>query len=216
MTALNFDRIARSYALLEKLTFGDALANCRLHFLDQTSSARKALVIGDGDGRFVAAMLALNPHVSVDSIDISAQMLRLQSSRCAQSARLALHQADARSFIPPAADYDLIVTHFFLDCLTQSELDRLVNRLTPHITPDALWLLSDFATPPRGMARFLAQVLIPALYLLFRLLTGLRVAHIPQHAPAFQAAGFRRFQAHTALDGILRGELWQREAGEAV
>ncbi len=216
MTALNFDRIARSYALLEKLTFGYALANRRLHFLDQTSSARKALVIGDGDGRFLAAMLAQNRQLSVDSVDISAEMLRLQSLRSGQSQRLMLHQADARCFTPPSDSYDLIVTHFFLDCFTQPELDSLVARLTLHAAPNARWLLSEFATPQRGVARLLAHALIPTLYLVFRILTGLRVTQIPEHAAAFRAAGFRRVQAHTTLGGILRSELWQREAGEAV
>lgn len=214
MSALNFDRIARSYALLEKLTFGNALANCRFRFFDQIQSARKALVIGDGDGRFVAAMLAQNQHLSVDSVDISAEMLRLQSLRSDQSQRLTLHQADARCFTPPSEGYDLIVTHFFLDCLTQPELDCLVKRLNAHTICNARWLLSEFAIPQRGVARLIGRVLVPALYLVFRILTGLRVAQIPDHAPAFQAAGFLRLESHAALGGILRSELWQRAPGE--
>ena len=43
--------------------------------------------------------------------------------------------------------YDLIVTHFFVDCLTQRELDALAIRIRPHLTPNALWLISDFCIP---------------------------------------------------------------------
>ena len=59
--AANFDLIARPYRWLEYLTFGPALARCRNHFLPQLTDRRAALVLGDGDGRFLARLLAPTP-----------------------------------------------------------------------------------------------------------------------------------------------------------
>ena len=71
MTRLNFDRIARPYRWLEYLSLGRALERCRFHFLPRLRDCRRALVLGDGDGRFTAKLLDANPSVQVDAVDIS-------------------------------------------------------------------------------------------------------------------------------------------------
>jgi hypothetical protein len=109
----------------------------------------------------------------------------------------------------PERDYDLIATHFFLDCLTQDELDSLAARLAPHMAPEALWLVSDFRIPT-GPMRWPAHALVRALYLGFRLLTGLRTTALPDHAAALTAAGLARIAHHPSLAGLLTTELWQR------
>ena len=173
---------------------------------------RRALVLGDGDGRFLAYLLARNPRLHADAVDLSPAMLRLLRLRAeaatpTAASRLATHTADALAF-HPSASCDLVVTHFFLDCLTQPELDILVARTVPHLEPGALWLLSDFRIPP-GSLRLPASILIRTLYLAFRLLTGLRAAHLPDHASPLHLAGLFLVARHRSLLGILTTELWQ-------
>src|SRR6185437_1080687 len=55
-----FDRLARVYRWMEWLSFGPYLSRCRRAFLPQLRDARRALVLGDGDGRFTAALLRRN------------------------------------------------------------------------------------------------------------------------------------------------------------
>jgi hypothetical protein len=71
--APNFDRIAKPYRWLEYLTFGKALQNVRLHHLPALLHCRNALILGDGDGRFTAALLAANPPITVRAIDTNYQ-----------------------------------------------------------------------------------------------------------------------------------------------
>jgi len=211
----NFDFIARPYRSLEALTFGGALQRCRTHFVPRLLDRRQALVLGDGDGRFLAGLLAANPHLQADAVDISASMLRLLRRRAEAatpntSRRLRVHHTSALTFMPERS-YDLVATHFFLDCLTQPELDALCRRLQPHLTPRALWLVSDFWIPT-GPMRWPARALIRALYLGFRLLTGLRTTALPDHAAALTAAGLNRIAHHHSFGGILTAELWQLDA----
>ncbi len=176
----DFDRLARPYRLLEYLTFGPALQRTRLRFLPELTTCRRALILGDGDGRFTAALLAANPHLHARAVDLSPAMLRLLTRRAhaahpTAAARLHTQAADALTLnLPPHQAYDLIATHFFLDCFTQPDLDRLCARLHPHLAPDAVWLLSDFHIPA-GPLRLPARLLIRSLYLAFR------VAHGPAH-----------------------------------
>jgi SAM-dependent methyltransferase len=207
----NFNPIARPYRWLEYLTLGRRLEHCRLHFLPSLLNHKRALVIGDGDGRFLAALMAANPHIHVDAVDTSATMLQLLSKRCeANTTRLATHHTSALTFAPSGA-YDLVVTHFFLDCLTQSDLEALVARITPTLTSNALWLISDFRIPP-GRMRLPARIFVRSLYLAFRIITGLRTTHLPDYATPLAKAGLTRIAHHESLAGLLTTELWQFES----
>jgi SAM-dependent methyltransferase len=207
----SFDRIARPYRWLEYLAFGPALTRCRNHFLPALAGRRHALILGDGDGRFTAGLLAYNPHLHADAVDISPAMLALLTRRAhaahpTAQARLRCHVADACTFAP-AGCYDLVVTHFFLDCLTQPDLSNLAARLRPHLTPNALWLVSDFRIPT-GPLRWPARALVRSLYLSFRILTGLLTTRLPDHAAALTSADLTRTTQQLSLGGVLTTELW--------
>ncbi|HEY6377316.1 MAG TPA: class I SAM-dependent methyltransferase [Edaphobacter sp.] len=210
----NYDPIARPYQWLEYLTLGHTLERTRLHYLPALLNQQHALVIGDGDGRFLAQLLAQNPTLQADAVDTSATMLHLLRQRCeaatpTATTRLRTHQANALTFTPPTAQkYDLVVTHFFLDCLTQPELDTLVARITPNLAPGALWLLSDFRIPS-GPMRLPAKLFVRSLYLAFRIITGLRTTHLPDHVTPLTNAGLTRTAHHQLLTGIISTELWQ-------
>jgi len=204
----NFNPIARPYRWLEYLTLGRALERCRLHFLPLLLDQKQALVLGDGDGRFLAALLAANPHLHVDAVDTSATMLHLLTQRCAADApRLHTHHTSALDFTP-TGPYDLVVTHFFLDCLSQPQLESLIARIAPALASGALWLISDFRIP-RGPMRLPARILVRSLYLAFRILTGLRTTHLPAHKTPLTNAGLTRIAHHHSFGGILTTELWQ-------
>jgi SAM-dependent methyltransferase len=206
----SFDLIARPYRTLEYLTLGRTLERTRLHLLPQLLKAKNALVLGDGDGRFLAHLLAQNPSLHATAIDISAAMLDLLRERSAPySDRLHTKQTNALNFKPPAdTTYDLVVTHFFLDCLTQSELQQLTTSLKPALAPEALWVVSDFRIPP-GLMQWPAKILVRSLYLAFRVLTGLRITRLPDHAAALHATGFELLQQNFFFRGLLTTELWR-------
>ena len=210
----DFDLIARPYRWLEYLTFGRALERCRLHYLPRLTHHRRALVLGDGDGRFLAALLAANPHLEATAIDISPAMLRLLEQRAhaahpTAASRLRTVSANALSLdLPPTQTFDLVFTHFFLYCFTRAELDQLCARILPHLAPGATWVLSDFHVPP-GSMRLPARALVRSLYLGFRLFTGLRVTNLPDHTAALTRIGLRRVDCRYSLAGILTAELWQ-------
>jgi ubiquinone/menaquinone biosynthesis C-methylase UbiE len=215
--APRFDRVARLYRAIEYLSFGPMLERCRFHHIPTLAQARpspqKALVLGDGDGRFLARLLAANPTLHAHAVDSSPSMLRLLRTRvhrfCAHP-RLTATCADARTFEPSGATYDLVCTHFFLDCLTEAEADRLVARLRRHLTPGAQWLISEFHVVSESRLRAcLTRTIISALYAAFRLLTGLKVRRIPPWPALLARHGFARAATHSWLGDLLVSELWK-------
>ena len=211
---MNCDPLARWYRWLEYAGFGRALERTRLAFLGTMTTARRVLVLGDGDGRFLAAFLKVNPHAEVDCVDSSAGMLALAWQRVgtADAARVRFHHADAVHWQPPAVSYDLIVTHFFLDCFTNGELFPLVARLAAFTVPGARWTVSEFRQPPGGPAAWHASLWITGLYAFFRVVTGLRARRLPNHAAALAAAGFRLERETVHRLGLLTSQAWRRDA----
>lgn len=212
----NFDSLARVYRWMEYFSFGPMLERCRFHFLLRCSRARHTLVLGDGDGRFTARLLAANPTVQIDAVDASAAMLAVleeQARHCCPDADTRLHttQADLRRFTPTGKIYDLVVSHFFLDCLTEGDVSALVERLLPYLTDDAIWLVSEFSYPQKGWRRAGARMVVRFLYFSFSVLTRLRIHQVPDYARVFHDHGLDRSERTQYLGGLLVAEVWRRQ-----
>lgn len=208
-----FDRVAHLYQAMEYLSFGPALERCRFHFIPALTQCRRALVLGDGDGRFLARLLKAAPQLHADAVDASPAMLRLLQARVEKAGatrHLKTFPTDARCFDPPDAHYHLVATHFFLDCLTEEEADVLIARIRSRLAPGAKWVVSEFQIPSGGRLRSaLARGMIAFLYAAFRLLTGLRVRRIPPWRALLVRRGFRCTACRTWLGSLLVSELWE-------
>jgi ubiquinone/menaquinone biosynthesis C-methylase UbiE len=211
-TSVNFDRIARPYRWLEYVSFGPWLELCRSAQLAHLTGARHALLLGDGDGRFLARLLAVHPTLTADVVDSSHSMLRILDRRVCRSGRQArqricLHHSDALAW-NPTRSYDLIVSHFFLDCFFPGQLEQLFDRLLPCALPGARWVISEFAIHPSTPAAQLARGVVGLLYRAFGLLTGLRVRVLPDYATALRRRGLVPIHESRYLAGLLRSQVW--------
>lgn len=199
---MNCDGIARWYRWIEYAGFGRALERRRQAFLSDVSDVRRVLALGDGDGRALAALLAAAPDVCVDYIDVSARMLELARTR-AGGEHVNYRCEDARTARLAEVEYDLIVTHFFLDCFDETDLEPLIVRLASAATPRARWLISEF----RGNGW-----LVRGLYVFFRITTGLRTRRLVDHHPLLKRHGFRMVSHEDSWRGLLTSELWMGDA----
>ncbi len=82
---MNFDRIAPHYRWIEMLCAGPLLQRCRTAFLAEMPSPRHALIVGEGNGRFLVDFLRAHPEAQVTCVEASAAMLRLAQARLAAS-----------------------------------------------------------------------------------------------------------------------------------
>lgn len=205
-----FDKLAKLYRWMEYLSFGPLLWRTRAEYLLQMRNARHALVLGDGDGRFTAALLRDNHGVRLHAVDASSAMLRRLQHRAASqgdASRVSALHADATIALPEGS-FDLVCSHFFLDCLSDVQCAALADRVVRQMQSGARWVVSEFAVPQGGL-RLPARVLVRGLYVAFGLLTGLRVRHLPDYAAALRLAGLQRIAVQSWLGGILRAEMWE-------
>jgi hypothetical protein len=121
---------------MELFSFGPWLMLCRCAFLNECLNSCRALALGDGDGRFTARLLRENHAIRIDAVDASSAMLRDLSLRAGPHIdRIRTCHSDVRSLQLPNSTYDLILTHFFLDCLSTEEVKSLAAGLDGAASP---------------------------------------------------------------------------------
>ena len=205
---MNCDRIAPWYRWFEYIGFGRELERRRFAFLPEVSNARRILVLGDGDGRFLKRLVECARGAQVDYLDSSAAMLQ-RAQRNAGDRATYLH-ADALVAELPAGTYDLIVTHFFLDCFDRPDAERLVARIVRSARPESRWLISEFRQQANGWQAVWGWIWLRTLYLFFGVTTGLKTRQLVDHHPLLAQAGYRIEHAESARFGLLSSELWTR------
>ena len=204
---MSFDAVARGYRFVETLAFGRALQRARVAWLDEVREARSALVVGEGDGRFLEQLLRVVPGVQVQCVDASATMLELASARV-HSDRVTWVQADLATYVPQQR-YDLVVTHFVLDCFDGTTLPAIVARLADCLEPGGRWLLADFRIPSGRLRSLRARFWLFVMYGFFRLVAGLRVRTLVNPAPSLEASGLVRGNFVETDAGFLGSALWR-------
>ena len=211
---MNCDGIARYYQVLEHLSFGRYLERRRFAFLGEAWTSRRAIVCGGGNGRFLARLLRVNSRVEVDFVDLSPKMVELAERRVAGMGRtfrerVRFRVGDVWEFEPRTDGYDLIVTHFFLDCFSEPELAGIVACLGSWGVPDGRWIVSDFRQAEGPVGRLWTRAVIRGLYAAFRFTTGLRVTRLPNYAAALVREGYLQRCEEKALGGLLHSSLWE-------
>jgi hypothetical protein len=86
---------------------------------------------------------------------------------------------DVREFERHSAGYDLIVTHFFLDCFNDEELAQVMARIANWRKTDALWVVFEFCEGQAMIYHLWTRELIRSLYAAFWFTTGLRLTRLP-------------------------------------
>lgn len=212
---MSFDRLAPHYRWMESLLAGGKLQRCRTAFIRDIPAPRRVLMMGEGNGRCLAELLRAFPAARCTCVDASARMLgcaraRVKAHMLDETAIEFIH-ADALQWRPPAAQFDLLVTHFFLDCFRAEQLTVLVPKLAASATPDARWLVADFREPDSGFAKWRARWILRVMYFFFRRAARLSATCLTPPDSFLRGSGFTLRERRLSEWGLLHGDLWQRD-----
>lgn len=206
---MNCDFIAPFYWLMETAVFGKRLQQHRTAYLGAAANASRVLVLGDGDGRFTQALIQTYPDLEIDSIELSRGMLS-QARKRVSSSSVHLMQGDALQYPFPDAYYDLVYTHFFLDCFDTLTLTKLIASIARASRPESTWIVSDFRQLHQGWRKIFSSFWLAIMYLFFRLATGLKTQRLPDHVFAMKANGFELHKQKLSWAGFIASEWWRR------
>jgi len=206
---MNFDPVAPFYRFLEHMVFGSKLQRARvahLEFIEQSLVVEgRVLLLGDGDGRFLVELLKCRKDLQVDYLEKSAVMLEKAKKNveatCPEST-VKWHCMDVREW--NEGGYNLIVSHFFLDCFNAEELEKLIPSLRSKLKPDGRWLVSDF----NDSVSWWAKLWVRVMYFFFRLSASLRIKNLVSPQQFLQASGLKKEREFKPMGGFIYSELW--------
>ncbi|MAI32008.1 MAG: hypothetical protein CBE00_04815 [Planctomycetaceae bacterium TMED240] len=171
-----YDQLACRYHLIETLMFGSRLKEARTALLSSIPACRSALILGDGDGRLLEALLTTQPECQITSIDQSQKMLEIQQQRLSNHPRrnnVRWIQQDARRLEQFDHQFDLLVSAFFLDCFTRQEIEMNLQKWLNSLRPDGYFYFVDFQEPKTGWKRLRGKLYLAAMHSFFRCYTNL-------------------------------------------
>jgi ubiquinone/menaquinone biosynthesis C-methylase UbiE len=212
---VSFDLVAPHYRWLETITFGNALQRARTCWIDTLARPKRTLIVGEGDGRFLCELVRAYPKIDVDCIDASEAMLQLTRARLRRMhpesfSRVNFIREDILKW-SPRKSYDLLVTHFFLDCFPGRELQAIIAKLASVAEPSAVWLIADFAIPRTRFARVHAKLWLRMMYTFFRATAGIAANELVDPILYLDGHGFIR-----ASGSLLRGRMLRSDVYVAV
>jgi ubiquinone/menaquinone biosynthesis C-methylase UbiE len=206
---VNFDRVAPYYRWLETLVFGRRLQEARVAFLGDIKKPRRVLVVGEGNGRFLSEFVMAHPDAAVDCVEASGRMIELARRRVGTASVHFIH-GDIREVELQPDTYDLLVTHFFLDCFDEQSLAAVVAKLSRPAAPNAQWLIADFCEPAGDWRHMGRRFLIAFMYFFFRLVSAIEARHLVDYRPFLETAGFHLMETALPSDKMIRSERWER------
>jgi SAM-dependent methyltransferase len=210
---VSFDFLAPHYRWLETLAFGDSLQRARTCWINKIARPNRTLIVGEGNGRFLCELLRVHPGIAVDCIDASREMLRRARARLLRTSPESIPHVrflckDILNWSPQRS-YDLLVTHFVLDCFPRPELRMIVNKCAAAAEPGAFWLIADFILPPTRFARVHAQLWLWLMYSFFGITAGIKAKNIVDPHPILAGNRFVRASSTVSRAGMLRSDLYR-------
>lgn len=212
---MSFDRLAPFYRWMEDLCAGSLLERCRAAHLAVIPAPSSILIVGEGHGRTLAACRRQFPNAQIFCIEASSQMIAQAQHNLTRhnitTDGITFICADVFEVPLGEAQFDLIITHFVLDCFDAPQLQQLVPRLASAARPDAGWLIADFQYASAGWRRWRTRIIIGLLYAFFRRTTALPAQGLVPADSLMEVAGFVLCDRQEFDWQLLKSDWWQRQ-----
>jgi len=209
---MSFCFIAKFYHVLEKCVFGGNLQKVRVMYTDDLATLlkqdAKVLIVGDGDGRYTCELVNSRPDLRVDYVELSKGMMdeALRNvEKCASEKNINWRNLDIREF--PGEGYDLVVTHFLLDCFDEKSLPIVIEELHHKLKNRGVWVCSDFD----GEVGCWAKLLVRFMYLFFKVVARLETNRIVKPQPFFKKLEMKLEKREVLQQGFIYSELWVKK-----
>ena len=198
---------------MERVLAGGKLQRCRLAWTDEVQSARRALLVGEGHGHFLGECVRRFPRTHFTYVDASQRMLKVARRQWLDAGgsmdRIGFIHAALPGWKPEPGTFDLIVTHFFLDCFPPRLLAQVLGTIARGAQPGAHWLVADFRVPERGWLRWRAQLILASAYAFFRVATKLPAKQLTAPDEFLRGFGFELCRRRITEWGLLHSDLWR-------
>ena len=213
----NFNFIAPVYDQLASWVFGQSIKQAQLDTLTWIPLNATVLIIGGGTGWYLKALLEQHKVKKVVYIEASEKMLALTRKKIASLLpELTTSEIEFRlgteDTLYPAEQFDIVVTHFFLDVFEPVQLKKIAYQLKNVLYPSGLWLIADFRLAEQNIGiRYLwKKLLVKSMLLFFRITSRITARQLPDFAALFTAMNMKLVNEHSYYKGLIVSAVYRK------
>lgn len=199
-----YNRIAWLYEPLSRWCLGNKYIQSKRVYLERLKRGDTVLNLGGGTGDNVTEIMQrIGPEGKLYFMDASSSMIRRTKGRFEgqpPSTIQFIHSADfsvLKSLRP-----DVILTHYFLDVLTDEQLEVLFGQVGRIAKPDSEWIFTDFFPVPHK--RWLTGIMIG----IFRVVVHHLRKELPDYSLFFHRWGWKEKDSCSFLEGFIRVKVY--------
>ncbi len=207
MSINSYDFIAPFYDPLSSLLLGNSYRQSKHTFFECITPNMNIWCLGGGTGNMLPTLLSMNaPNGKVIYTESSQKMLELAKKRVPeqQTRRVIFHYNDTFDW-PISARADMIICQYFLDVLTDFQLNALFSKLGTVTHPATRMLFVDFYPLPSK------SLLLYTMIHTFGWATGHPRKDLPDYAYYFTKYGWVTDEERNFENGFIKAKCLVRE-----
>ncbi len=205
----DFDAIAPVYDGLSYLVFGRKIIDSQMAFLTELPAHGRVLLIGGGTGKVLNHLLSGRPHLTVDYVETSAQMIAQAKRNLSPQLtdRVNWIHGTERS-IRPERCYTVVFTAYFLDVFSAERLPMVFDVIGRYLLADGLWFYTDFSLLPQSA--LWKKALVKLMYCFFRFTTRLEGSRLIDVHPLFAERGYTCQKEKRFFSGLMVSRVYRK------
>lgn len=198
---MQFNFIAKYYTSLSQSVYGQSLELAKKSLFSAIPPDAKILIIGGGTGVSLEFLLNMRPHVTIDFVDSSSEMIRLAQTN--------FHNSGVNFYCSPIEEftgggYDVIITEYFLDLFSTLEIEDHIRLIKQKLSATGIWIDTDF----RIVRKVSSRILMKLMYLFFRIVSGVKVWKLTETLKIAYLNGFLLRKENTFEGGFITSRLF--------
>ena len=159
---MQFNFVAKYYTFISRVVFGNSLEIAKVSLFNKIPDYGRVLIIGGGTGVSLGFLVKLKPHIKIDFVEVSSKMIALAKARV-NNGKTQFVCAPIEKF--EGTDYDVIITEFFLDLFTVTEIEKHICLIKQKLSTNGIWIDTDF----RPTNKIYDKILLKVMYCFFKL-----------------------------------------------
>lgn len=206
----HFDKSINWYDSLSSFVFGSRLRQMERELIPHVPDSGTILWIGGGSGQILPEIIAARPSLEILYLDTSEKMVAKAKRRLAGTEAKVSFFTSLSQITHDQAPLDAVLLFFVLDVFTEQELQEILpiwNSCGSKKTN--LLLVADFDYPISRLGNLFARMLIPLMYVFFRLSIQIPTKKLPDWKKSLDQLGYTESSITTSLMGVLRSGCWK-------
>lgn len=211
----NYDRVAGFYDSLSALVYGNSIKNSQICLLDLIKAGDRVLIAGGGTGWILEEISKIHSSgLDITYVEISEKMIGQARTKSGGQNQLRFVNLPIEEFAAShnkshQSDYTVVITAFLFDNFRKEKAEDVFLKLHNLLTPDGLWLFTDFSYEKRKDGIW-KGFLLAMMYALFKTICNVEASELPAMEKHFEKHHYLSIRTGSYFSGFIRTTAYRK------